>query len=72
MDKYKLKSINREHTASKEISIDCNKIRTILHKVQHTIKSYVLILKYEGRKTAVKDNYPTSEVHVDKMLDILC
>ena len=40
MDKYKFKSIDSEHTASKEISIDCNKIRTILHEVQHTRKGY--------------------------------
>ena len=63
MDKYKLKLINSEHTASKEISIDCNKIRTILHEVQHTRKGYVLILKHEGRKTTTKYDYPTSEVH---------
>ena len=71
MDKYKLKSFNSEHTASNEISIDCNKIWTILHKVQHTRKGYVLILKYEGRKTTVKYDYPTSEAYVDKMLGTL-
>lgn len=67
MDKKKL---IKEHTVNK---IDCNKIKTLTHKIKYTKKdNYVLSLELNGKKAIVKYKYPTSEVHVDKiMLDKL-
>lgn len=70
MDKKLLKQIKDTNAIEK---LECNKIKIPTLKLEYTLwNKYVLTTIHNGKKTTVKYNYPTSEVHVDKyMLDKL-